>query len=176
MGRTCSICRSKQRPEIDVAIVAGESVRTIAGRYGTNRSAVQRHRDHIPAALADAKQATDGAHADDLLAKVRQLETDARRLAASAEAAGDRRTALQGIRELLRIIEFMGRRHDERDTTEGRVTDGPPTTPGTLEEAYEDIVATLEDFLRVCPNFPEALRDRMVRLGEELVALKNPQP
>lgn len=46
---------------------------------------------------------------DNLLQKVRELETTANRIAAAAEAAGDLRTALTGLREIARIVELMAR-------------------------------------------------------------------
>lgn len=41
----CSICIHPNRAEIDKALIAGESFRTIAGRFGTSRTSLGRHRD-----------------------------------------------------------------------------------------------------------------------------------
>jgi hypothetical protein len=53
--------------------------------------------------------------ADTLLAKVVTLEADAKRLQGLAEDAGDFKTALQAIRELVRIIELQARLIGELD-------------------------------------------------------------
>jgi hypothetical protein len=55
--------------------------------------------------------------ADSLLAKVTDLETDARRLGKAAEKAGDARTALAAVRELCRIVELLGRLRGELTTS-----------------------------------------------------------
>jgi hypothetical protein len=66
--------------------------------------------------LAKAKEAADVAHGDDLLAKIRVLEADAQRIAKAAERADDHRTALVGVRELLRMVELMAKlRGDLKD-------------------------------------------------------------
>jgi hypothetical protein len=62
-----------------------------------------------------AKQASEVARGDDLLAKVVTLEQDALRIATTAEAANDLRTALVGVRELTRIIELMAKLQGELD-------------------------------------------------------------
>jgi hypothetical protein len=72
--------------------------------------AVSRHQQaHLPQHLCQAKAAQEVLQADDLLAKVARLEADARRIQATAEQAGHLGIALQGIRELVRIIELQAR-------------------------------------------------------------------
>lgn len=44
---TCSICESEARQGIEEALAAGEALRDIASRFGTSKSALGRHRDHI---------------------------------------------------------------------------------------------------------------------------------
>jgi hypothetical protein len=52
MAKPCSICNRKDRAEIDRALVAGVSLRDLETRHnGTTRSAIDRHRKHLPAAL-----------------------------------------------------------------------------------------------------------------------------
>ena len=48
-----------------------------------------------------------------MLAKVVQLETDARRIMAKAEKAEDLRTAIVAIRELTRLVDLLGRLRGE---------------------------------------------------------------
>jgi hypothetical protein len=65
--------------------------------------------EHLPQALVKAKDAAEVLSADNLLARVGELEADARRIAAAAEASGDLRAALAGIREMVRVVELMAR-------------------------------------------------------------------
>lgn len=73
-----------------------------------------RHKvDHVSPFLAKAKAAHEVSHADTLLAQLTTLTTEAQRIKRKAEKAGDYRTALQGIRELARLVELLARLHGE---------------------------------------------------------------
>ncbi len=116
MARRCTVCDHRQREEIDHALVEGESLRDIARRHSLSKDAVARHKaEHLPTALTKAKEGADAVHADDLLGKIRGLEKDARRICGRAEAEGDYRTALAGIRELTRLVELIGKLAGELD-------------------------------------------------------------
>ena len=117
MPRVCTVCIHAEREAIDRALVAGEAARTLASRYVTiGRMAMQRHKDeHLPPTLAQAQQAQDAAHGGDLLARLEGLTADARRIQRKAEAAGEYRTALAGIRELVRIVEVLAELRGELD-------------------------------------------------------------
>lgn len=61
MPRVCTICTHPQRVEIDKAIVAGESIQTIANRFPVSAQAVKRHRDsHLVDQLVRAAERTGG--------------------------------------------------------------------------------------------------------------------
>ncbi len=111
MGRICTVCAlpADERQAIDTALIAGEPVRAVASRYVTiGRMAVQRHKDeHLSQTLAKAHDAEEVAQADDLLQQVRQLRGKAVSLLLKAEAAGDYRTALAGIREARACLELL---------------------------------------------------------------------
>ena len=108
MPMTCTICRHPEREAIDAALVAGESLRDIAGRTGTSRSALARHKaEHLPASLALAKDAEEVAHGDGLLARLRGLESDAARIGRKAERVSDFSAALAAIREQTRLITLL---------------------------------------------------------------------
>ena len=52
MGRTCTICRSEHRAQIDAALIQGAGYREIAENYGLSLSATARHKtEHLPAQL-----------------------------------------------------------------------------------------------------------------------------
>ena len=117
MPRTCTICAHKKRAAIEKAILAGESFRNIASRYGTTTGSLFRHKSgHLTQAVVKANGAAEAAHGDDLLAKVVQLEADARRIGAKAEKAKDLRAALMGVRELTRVIELLAKLRGELDS------------------------------------------------------------
>jgi phage terminase large subunit-like protein len=61
MPRTCTICRNDECHAIDTALVAGEALRTIADRWSVPKTALIRHRDHIPRTLAKAHEAGEAA-------------------------------------------------------------------------------------------------------------------
>lgn len=55
MGRACTICTHSKRAEIDKALVAGASKRTVADRFGLSQTAVQHHKTtHLPLVVEDA--------------------------------------------------------------------------------------------------------------------------
>src|SRR4051794_3551963 len=110
MPRVCTICTHPDRPAIDMMLVNGKPLRDIAGRFGTSKSALERHQvQHLPASLAEARRAEEAARADDLLGQLLGLQADARRIGKKAEDTGDLKTALAGVRELVRIVELTAK-------------------------------------------------------------------
>ena len=68
MTRTCTICIHGDKETINQELVNGTAFRHIAARFDTSTGALQRHKqEHLPASLAQAKEAEDVAQADDLL-------------------------------------------------------------------------------------------------------------
>ncbi len=114
MPRSCSICTHAERDTINAALVANEAYRTIADRYGLSHQALMRYKaEHIPPALAKATEAKETALADDLLAQVKALRNKAINILQKAEAAGDLRTALLGIREARSCMELLAEMEGE---------------------------------------------------------------
>ncbi len=114
MPRACTICTHDDRAAINKALVAGEPFRLIAERFGTSATALTRHKaDHLPAKLAQAHAAKEAALADDLLAQVKALRNKAIRILQTAEAAGDLRVALLGIREARACVELLAEMEGE---------------------------------------------------------------
>ncbi len=70
---------------------------------------LRHHDDHLPAALVKARSAAEVAHADDLLAQVRDLRDRAFGILEKAESANDRRVALAAIREARGCVELFGK-------------------------------------------------------------------
>lgn len=63
----CTICHHPKRPEIDAALVAGVSIRDVAGQFRVGRGSVQRHRDHYRAALVAAAERREDAALEKVL-------------------------------------------------------------------------------------------------------------
>lgn len=106
-GLSCSACSDPRRPEIDAALLAGDSLRDIAGRFGTSKSALSRHRPHVGRALVRAAARKGERFEETLLQKVERLEADARRLGKRAEEEGDIRCALAAVREMGEVVKLL---------------------------------------------------------------------
>lgn len=75
MSRTCTVCKHQDREGVERALLARESYRDIEGRFGTSRSALQRHRqEHLMDALRQAHGAQEIARADSLLEEGQRAE------------------------------------------------------------------------------------------------------
>ena len=107
MGRHCSVCAHDRRDEIDRALVDGTAAGEIASSTGLCRSAIDRHRDHIPQAVAQARDVAEIARAEGLLAFAVSLTEHAMRLLEGAEADGDRRTAIAAVREVRECLRLL---------------------------------------------------------------------
>jgi len=100
MPQTCKICRHDKREEIDRALLAGESFRNIAKRFGISTSSLVRHKTKdIPLALSKAHEAETVNYGDDLFNHVKDLNRRTLSILEQAEISGDPRTALAAIRE-----------------------------------------------------------------------------
>jgi len=106
--RICTICGNPNRGDIDAALVAGGSLRDVAGRFGLSRSAVHRHHEHVPKALAKAKQAREVAEAGTLLGRVELLIRDCRTIAQKAQRAREWHAAVSALREVRGCLELLG--------------------------------------------------------------------
>ena len=157
MPRVCTVCVHAEREAIDRALLAGEPYRGIAQRYAASPDAVFRHRsDHLPAALAQAREATEVARADSLLDQLAELRADARRIGGKAEGAGDLKTALAGVRELVRIVELTAKLVGELDER--------PTVNVLVEPEWLVVRSTLLEALRPYPEARQAVAARLAAL------------
>ncbi len=144
MPQPCTICTNAQRHAIDAALVEAAPNRRIAAQYAVSENAVRRHKAaHLPKALTMAAERAGVADADDLIAKLRGLEADARRIAEAAEQSKDLRTALAGVRELARIVELLAKlRGDLDESTKINVMNVGPEALASLRAT---LVARLAD-------------------------------
>jgi hypothetical protein len=125
MPPTCKICRHAKRAAIDADLVDGVPYRDIARRFETSSAAIHRHKEHLPRTLVKAKAAAEVSRADALLAKVRKLESEARRIGRKAEEEGDLRCALVAVKELREIVELLARMLGELDPHDDPTKQGP---------------------------------------------------
>lgn len=111
MARPCSICNHVSREEIDKALIEGKSLSGIVSLYpDITKSALHRHKEnHLPQTLLMAREAKEIAHADNLLSQAQSLQDKALSLLKQAEAAGELRTALTGVREARACLELLGK-------------------------------------------------------------------
>jgi len=107
MGRPCTVCAHDRRDEIDRELVDGTAAGEIAGNTGLSRSAIDRHRDHIPQAVARARDVAEIARAEGLLAYTVALTERAMLLLEGAEADGDRKTAIAAVREVRECLRLL---------------------------------------------------------------------
>jgi hypothetical protein len=163
MGRPCVICAREDRDAIDAALVEGAAFRDVSRRFpGVSKDAAARHKaTHIRASVVDAAaraRAEDDEHrADSLLDKVRALEERARSIARRAEAAGDLRVALSGVRELTRIVELQAKlvgELDEAPTINVSIGSEWPALRGTILSALEPHAAAREAVARALAEAP----------------------
>ncbi len=163
MPRTCSVCLHPDRPAIDAALVGGEPFRHIASQFGTSTTALQRHKaDHLPAAVATAHEAESVARADDLLEQLQALRNKAMALLLKAEAAGDYRTALAGIREARACIETLLEVEGELDRR--------PQFNVTISAEWVTIRTTIMDALQLHPEARTAVVTALGRVDTSAVA------
>lgn len=102
----CKVCRSPNEHDVNVALVSGEAVRSIAARFGHSKSSLLRHyHECLPQSLIAAQQTKKLTEAEFILAEVCRMVGDVKRMLALAEKAGDLRTALRAVRELRGLYE-----------------------------------------------------------------------
>ena len=111
MPRRCTVCDHPQREAIDKALVEGQSSNlALSALHGVSESALRRHKKrHVPASLALAQDAHEVAQADNLLDQLEGLRREAHAIKDLALGDSEYRTALTGIRELVRIVELMAK-------------------------------------------------------------------
>ena len=111
MPRRCSICDHVDLDAINMTLIdCNESLRSIAVRFGVSRSSLTRHRDaHLPATLALAQRANDGATADSLLDRLLHLANETLAILAMARKENEHVLALAAIARAEQQIALQAR-------------------------------------------------------------------
>ncbi|MCH7584920.1 MAG: hypothetical protein IH941_07150 [Acidobacteria bacterium] len=153
MPRSCTVCGHAKRNIIDDALVSGTSLRNVAEQFRLKVTSLHRHKhSHVPATLAKAHEAREVAAADSLLDRLEQLTGEARRVKTKAERAGDLRTALAAIRELVRMVELLAKLRGELDES--------PRVALVLVPEWRQVLHALQPFPGARLAVARALEDR----------------
>jgi hypothetical protein len=98
MPRTCTVCASTRRSEIDVALLSGAPFRNIAQRFHLGAYCVYRHkREHLPKLLVKAKDAAEILDADRLMEHLQSLRQETLGVLAAAKQSRDLQMMLKAI-------------------------------------------------------------------------------
>ena len=118
MPRSCPVCEHEDLEEINAALASNERIRTIADCWSVSKIALMRHRnEHLPVSAieeakeAEAREAEEDVHADELLDQVRDLQEHTLAILGEAEEAEELSFALQAITEakdtLVRLAKLL---------------------------------------------------------------------
>ncbi|MGA9755817.1 MAG: hypothetical protein WBV23_11825 [Desulfobaccales bacterium] len=118
MDKRCSICTHSALAEIDQALRAGVSLRSLAAQYGLSLSALSRHTKHLRRALANAADEVHQAHQAALLDKLDLFDVRLDRIFRKSEELNSLHVSLGCIQEGLRIFAL---REKIRQSREGQL-------------------------------------------------------
>ncbi len=149
MPRKCTVCEHPKRSDIDTALAdSANRLRGIARTYHLSEDAVFRHKTaHLPSTLSKAHEAEEVSRADDLLRQVKALQGKTLSLLLKAEAAGELRTALAGIREARGNLELLAKLAGELD-------ERPQLTVVLIDAQVRDAIIRALAPLTVRPGWP----------------------
>jgi transposase-like protein len=166
---TCSICSQPNRAQIDEALVEQRSLRDIARQFGVHRSSLDRHKQHIPKALAKAKNAETVAESTSLLTRLTHLVRKCEIAYEEAREDGNWTGAAAFAREIRGCLELLGKLSGELQS--GRP--GVNIAIATIEAL--DVNRLTEEQLEVLYGRVEAEKIREVRaLSDEELELQCP--
>jgi hypothetical protein len=158
MPQTCTVCRHKNLSEINLALVSGEPLRSIAGRTGLAKSSLQRHkRDCIPRDVIQARQFGKIADADMLLGQVCSLQQRSEQILANAEQSKDYKIALAAVRELKGLLELQSKFVAANQNGQ--------SSGGLLTPEYLQLRSTILEALNAYPQAKLALASKLSGFG-----------
>ncbi len=132
MAKECGVCLHPKRADIDAALLSGQSLRDIAGQFGTGKNPLARHKkDHIAKALVKAKEAAEEVEASNLFERLRTINSELRQanretleVLAEAKAAKNGPLRLQSIARLEKQAEVGTRLLELEGKLLGELNDG----------------------------------------------------
>jgi hypothetical protein len=162
--RECTVCSHPESHAINEALVVERrGVRDIAGRWDLSKSAIDRHRSHIPELLVKASLAQEVADADLILEKLRGLEDEAREILQHTKDDRDWRAALSAlgeIREQIKLLAQVSGRLKEIQVNNTQVNIIPLSEHPTYMAFNRAVVEALEPY----PEARYALADKLGEL------------
>jgi hypothetical protein len=143
-GRYCETCRHSKRLEIDLALLAGESLRSIAERTGLSHSSISRHKQNcLPQDILQARISKKLLDGDFLVAKVSKLIRSLENVLDKAEEADKAMLVLATVREFRPTLELLAK-FSTRSKTETEQPDLKITAEFTVLRTT--ILAALQPF------------------------------
>ena len=131
MPRTCSICKSKRRSEIEAELIRGEAYRTVAKQYGCSAPSVFRHKNgHLPEKLTLAKRHRETLSAEGLVGEMAGLKTRLQYGLEQAEKGGNAAAFVAFAREFRQCLESY---FEMADRIASKVGGAIPDRPGLAE-------------------------------------------
>jgi hypothetical protein len=154
--RVCSVCSHASRQEIELALISGQSLRDIAGQFDVSKTALDRHRhEHLLDELRSIARHSAESRGQTLLDQADALLGKASELLLSAEASGDTRTALSGVREARACVELLAKLQPEPEMIGSEIID-----VAELGDGRSDVVA-LSDVQREWDLIAKVLREEL---------------
>lgn len=165
MPRRCTVCLHPKRTEVDKALVANRTFRSIADDTGLSEAALKRHaKSHLPTWLAKAnapvdpvaneqrlveyhqeREAQDTREAIDAMAQLKAINAACLEVLRKAREAEDHSILLRAVDRIAKQIELQAR-------LLGEIQDGQTVNVAVLPE-WHGIRQRILDALR---SFPEA--------------------
>ncbi len=162
----CKVCRSKNRENIDIALIEGISLRTLQQRTQLSKTALQRHKaSHLPQALAQSKRALELANSDNAFDRLNALYADAQEIKNSCMEARHFRTALMGVREQARLAEMLAQMQSKAKRK--------PEEDFVRSEEWIKIRTTLKHALEPYADASIAVAHALIEADAELKARRN---
>ena len=109
MPKPCTVCTHTKRADIDRALMAGVSYRTLAAQYGPSPSALCRHVRHLSRYLDRAHHHEDLKYHQAVLDKLDLLEVRLTRVFQDANQSNSLRVALECIKEHVKVLALQGK-------------------------------------------------------------------
>jgi hypothetical protein len=113
MGRLCTVCclPPEKRQAVDAALLVHQvSYRAIASTFEVSELALQRHEQtHLRHSIQESRALSEMLSAENLLAKLGELDRETREMLTEARTQGKIQTALSAVRESRGNIEAFAR-------------------------------------------------------------------
>ena len=100
----CTVCNHPSRPEIDLALIDGVPLRTLAATHGLSASSLCRHTRHLRHQLVLQQRQADQSQAFAFLEKLELLEVRLDRLFRKAEESRSFHVSLGCLQESIRVL------------------------------------------------------------------------